>query len=62
MAISTVLEATQSADHIKKNLSSDLLDDSDITTTKPFENFFGTFTGNLQRQVCKDSVKCQMIW
>ena len=39
----------ESADHIKKNLSSDLLDDSDITTTKPIENFFG----NLDRELKK---------
>ena len=49
MAISTVLETTQSADHIKKNLSSDLLDDSDITTAKPIKNFFG----NLDRELKK---------
>ena len=36
-------------DHVEKNLTEELLDDPDITTTKPIENFFG----NLDRELRK---------
>ena len=38
----------ESANHIKKNLSSDLLDNSDIITTKPIGNFFGNVDQELK--------------
>ena len=38
-----------SLDHVAKNLSEDLLDDPDITKTKPIENFFGNLDCELKK-------------
>ena len=50
-----------SLDHVAKNLSEDLLDDPDITTTKPIENFLDNLDLELKKQVPMALTKQQMI-